>query len=138
MTAIASTPRGHNVKPPPGPAEPPARTTPAELTDQQRGWLSEASRSDTNGWLHVTIKGSPAARGFQYGFLVADEYAESIRVYREMTYQDIGMTYDFFVERAAELHADKIPDELRQEMEGVAAGLTAAGVGHVQRCARRQ
>ena len=128
MTAIASTPRGHNVKPPPGPAEPPARTTPAELTDQQRGWLSEASRSDADGWLHVTIKGSPAARGFQYGFLVADEYAESIRVYREMTYQDIGMSYDFFIERAAELHADKIPDELREEIEGVAAGLTAAGV----------
>ena len=34
----------------------------------------------------------------------ADEYAESIRVYREMTYQDIGMTYDFFVVRAVELH----------------------------------
>ena len=94
MTAIASTPKGHNVKPPPGPAEPPARSTPSELTDEQRGWLSEASRSDVNGWLHVTIKGSPAVRGFQYGFLVADEYAESIRVYREMTYQDIGMGYD--------------------------------------------
>ena len=72
MTAIAPTPEGHNVKPPPGPAEAPARTTPAELTDEQRGWLSEASRSDINGWLHITIKGSPAARGFQYGFLVAD------------------------------------------------------------------
>ena len=128
MTAIASTPKGHNVKPPPGPAGPPARTTPAELTDEQRGWLSGASRSNIDGWLHITIKGSPAARGFQYGFLVADEYADSIRVYREMTYQDIGMGYDFFVERAAELHADKIPDELREEMEGVAAGLTAAGV----------
>ena len=34
MTAIASTPKGHNVQPPPGPAEPLARTTPAELTDE--------------------------------------------------------------------------------------------------------
>jgi hypothetical protein len=128
VTTIASTPKGQNVKPPPGPAEPLARTNPAELTDEQRGWLSAASRSNIDGWLHITIKGSPAARDFQYGFLVADEYAESIRVYREMTYQDIGMGYDFFVERAAELHADKIPDELGEEMEGVAAGLTAAGV----------
>jgi hypothetical protein len=70
--AIASTSNGHNVQPPPGPAEAPARTTASELTDEQRGWLSEASRSDINGWLHVTIKGSPAARGFQYGFLVAE------------------------------------------------------------------
>jgi hypothetical protein len=31
VTAIASTPRGHNAQPPPGPAEPPTRTAPAEL-----------------------------------------------------------------------------------------------------------
>ena len=79
--AIASTSNGHNVQPPPGPAQAPVRTAAAELTDQQRGWLSGASRSDTNGWLHVTIKGSPAARGFQYGFLVADEYADWQRGY---------------------------------------------------------
>jgi hypothetical protein len=54
--AIASTSHGHNVQPPPGPAEAPVRTTASELTDEQRGWLSEASRSDINGWLHVTIK----------------------------------------------------------------------------------
>jgi hypothetical protein len=87
VTAIASTPKGHNVQPPPAPAEPLARTDPSQLTDEQRGWLSAASRSNVDGWLRITIKGSPAARGFQYGFLVADEYADSIQVYREMTYQ---------------------------------------------------
>ncbi|UQX11516.1 glutaminase A [Candidatus Mycobacterium methanotrophicum] len=128
MAATVPAPKGHSVEPPPGRPEPVARTAPLELTDQQRGWLADASRRDLNGWLHVTVKGSPAARGFQYGFLVADEYAESIRVYRQMTYQHIGMSYDFFVERAADLHADKVPDELGEEMEGVAAGLTSAGV----------
>jgi hypothetical protein len=63
VTTIASTPKGHNVKPPPGPAEPPARTTPSELTDEQRGWLSAASRSNIGGWLHITTKGSPE-RGY--------------------------------------------------------------------------
>ncbi len=39
--------------------------------------------------------------GSSTGILVADEYAQSIRVYQEMTYQQIGMGYDFFVDRAA-------------------------------------
>ncbi|OBB99277.1 peptidase C45 [Mycobacterium sp. 852002-40037_SCH5390672] len=107
--------------------EPAATTAPAQLTAEQRGWLEQASRREVDGWLHVIVRGSPAARGFQYGYLIAHEYARSIRVYQEMTYQQIGMNYDFFVDRACELHADKIPDELREEMEGVAAGLTAAG-----------
>ena len=79
------------------PSVAPARTAPAKLTDEQRGWLAKASRRDVDGWVHISIGGAPFERGFQYGYLVADEYAESIRVYREMTYQDIGMTYDFFV-----------------------------------------
>jgi hypothetical protein len=121
-------PAQHTVAPPLPPSAAPARTAPVALTNEQKGWLEGAWRRDINGWLHVSVNGAPFERGFQYGYLVADEYAESIRVYREMTYQDIGMTYDFFVEKAVELHADKLPAEVRTEMEGVAAGLTAAGV----------
>jgi hypothetical protein len=121
-------PPPHNVQPPVAPSAAPARTAPAKLTDEQKGWLAKASRHDAGGWVHVAIGGAPFERGFQYGYLVADEYAESIRVYQEMTYQDIGMTYDFFVGMAVELHAAKITSELRAEIEGVAAGLTAAGV----------
>jgi hypothetical protein len=97
VTTIASTPENPDVEPSQESPQPYVGSTTAGLTDEQRGWLAEASRCDVNGWVHVTIKGSPAARGFQYGFLVAEEYAESIRVYREMTYQDIGKSYDFFV-----------------------------------------
>ena len=132
MTPQTSTrpaePPPHNVQPPVAPSAAPARTAPAELTDEQKAWLAKASRHDFNGWVHVSIDGAPFERGFQYGYLVADEYAESIRVYQAMTYQDIGMTYDFFVAQAVELHAAKVPSELHAEIEGVAAGLTAAGV----------
>lgn len=106
----------------------PAEAARAKLTAQQRAWLDQASRREIDGWIHIVVKGSPAARGFQYGYLVAGEYAESIRVYREMTYQQIGMDYEFFVDRACELHADQVPGELRAEMDGIAAGLRAAGV----------
>ena len=45
-----------------------------------------------------------------------------------MTYQTVGMEYEFFVTKAVEPHKHLIPDELLQEMEGIAAGLTRAGV----------
>jgi hypothetical protein len=102
--------------------------SPAALTDEQRGWLEQASREDVNGWVHVKVQGAPFARGFQHGYLTAAEYAECIRVYAEMTLQTMGMDYSFFVEKAAELHKDKITPELTEEMEGIAAGYSAAGV----------
>lgn len=108
-------------------AEPPARAKPSELTAEQRAWLDRASRRDVDGWIHVSVNGTPAARGFQHGYLLADEYAESVAAYREMTLQKFGVDFEFFVDRASELHADKVGDELRAEMQGIAAGLTAAG-----------
>lgn len=102
--------------------------TPRALTDQERGWLEQATRTDSNGWIHLRVGGEPFARGFQHGYLVAAEYADAIRVYEAMTYQTMGFDYAFFVEKAVEYHTSKITPELTSEMEGIAAGLTAAGV----------
>jgi hypothetical protein len=108
--------------------EPAASPVAGELTDEQRGWVDQASRGMNNGWLHVRIQGAPFARGFQYGYLTAAEYAEAIRAYTAMTYQTTGMDYSFFVEKAAEYHKSKLTPEIAEEMEGLAAGYTAAGV----------
>jgi len=97
------------------------------LTAEQQTWIDGASRVDVAGWIYVRIKGAPFARGFQFGYLVADEWREALRVYKYMTFQDFGMDYDFFVEHAVKMHKDKLGDELTKEMEGIAAGLTAAG-----------
>ncbi len=102
--------------------------SPVALTEEQQGWVDQASKGMNNGWMHVRIQGAPFARGFQYGYLTAAEYAEAIRVYTEMTYQTMGMDYSFFVDKAAEYHKDKITPELIEEMEGLAAGYTTAGV----------
>jgi hypothetical protein len=102
--------------------------TPATLTDEERAWLEQAERRDSNGWIHLKIGGAPFARGFQHGYLVAAEYAEAIRVFEAMTYLTSGFDYAFFVEKAVELQKSKIPDEQPEEMSGIAAGLTKAGV----------
>jgi hypothetical protein len=103
-------------------------TPAAGLTDEERGWLERASRDDVNGWIHLRIEGEPFARGFQYGYLTAAEYADAIRVYEAMTYQTMGFDYRFFVDKAVEYHKAKITPELTAEMEGIAAGLSKAGV----------
>jgi uncharacterized protein CbrC (UPF0167 family) len=103
-------------------------TPTAGLTEEERGWLERASRNDINGWIHLKIAGAPFERGFQHGYLVAAEYADAIRVYEAMTYQTMGFEYGFFVDKGVEFHKSKITPELTEEMEGIAAGLSAAGV----------
>jgi hypothetical protein len=100
----------------------------AQLTPEEEGWLKKASKKEVNGWLWVKLCGGPYECGFQHGYLTAKEYQEAIRVYKEMTYQTTGMDYSFFVESAARLHRDKITPELIEEMKGIAAGYTKAGV----------
>jgi hypothetical protein len=98
------------------------------LTAEERGWLARAERRDINGWIHLRTRGAPFERGFQHGYLTAAEYADAIRVYKAITYQTMGFEYEFFVQKAAELHRSKITPELIEEMSGIAAGYSKAGV----------
>jgi hypothetical protein len=100
----------------------------AGLTEEERSWLERASRNDVNGWVHLRIEGAPFARGFQHGYLIAAEYANAIRVYEAMTFQTMGFDYSFFAGKGVEFHKSKVTPELTEEMEGIAAGLSAAGV----------
>lgn len=98
------------------------------LTTEEQAWMQNASRTDINGWMHIKINGEPFERGFQYGYLTAQDYAAAIRTYKAMTLQTMGMDYSFFVESAARIHKPKIPKEYLDEMSGIAAGFTKGGV----------
>ncbi len=98
------------------------------LTDRQQAMIDGASRVDVAGWHHVKVAGTPYECGFQEGYLLADEYADALRVYDYMTLQTYGMSYQWFCEQAVRLHKDKIPERLMDELRGMADGLTAAGV----------
>jgi len=106
----------------------PSASPVASLTEEERGWVERASRNDVNGWVHLKIEGAPFERVFQHGYLIAAEYANALRVYEAMTYQTMGFEYSFFEGKAVEYHKSKITPELTEEMDGIAAGLTAAGV----------
>lgn len=98
------------------------------LTKEQKKILEKSHKEIINGWSHVTIKGTPYELGFQNGYHLSSEYEDAIRVYTYMTMETFGMEYSYFKDQAVRLHKDKIPNYQLEELQGMADGLTAAGV----------
>jgi hypothetical protein len=100
----------------------------ADLTKEEQAWLAKAVREETNGWVFLHIEGKPFARGFQHGYLLAKEIAESLRVVKYITWWDTGKEWPFFVDQTLKMFAFKIDPEYREEMEGITAGANKAGI----------
>ena len=98
------------------------------VTQEQQSIIDHAQLQKINGWQHIKVKGTPYECGFQEGYLLADEYQDALRVYKFMTLETFGMTYEWFAEQALKLHRDKIPTRWLEELRGMAEGLTAAGI----------
>ena len=98
------------------------------VTAEQQKIIDRAQLQQVNGWQHLKVKGTPYECGFQEGYLLVDEYKDALRVYKFMTLESFGMTYEWFAEQALKLHRDMIPARWLEELRGMAEGLTAAGV----------
>ncbi len=68
----------------------------ADLTKEEQTWLDRASRQERNGWIFLHIEGKPFARGFQHGYLLAKEIAESLRVEKYMDWWNTGKDVALF------------------------------------------
>jgi hypothetical protein len=84
-------------------------------------------RVEKNGWVFLHIEGRPYDRGYQHGWLMAPELADSQRTLDYITPNDTGQDWDYFVRAAARLYVKESMHEYLQEMKGIAAGATAAG-----------
>lgn len=100
----------------------------AELSSEQQGWLAKAKRFERRGWIYLHIEGDAPARGFQHGYLLAREIAETLRVHRVVWEYNSGMSWPWLVGRAAELMTPKVDAENLAELDGIVAGLKAAGI----------
>ena len=97
------------------------------VTAKEKDWLAKAYRVDKNGWIFLHIEGEPYERGFQRGFLTANEIDESVRTSAYLIKFDTAKELDFFVEAAAKLFKGKISKEYIEEMKGMVAGMRKAG-----------
>jgi len=100
----------------------------ADLTKEEQSWVAKASREERNGWIFLHLEGKPFACGFQHGYLLAKEIAESLRVEKYMTWWNTGKEWPYFVGQTLKMFAPKIDPEFREEMKGIAAGARKAGV----------
>ena len=93
---------------------------------QEKECLAKAYRHDNNGWIYIHIEGKPFERGFQRGFLTANEIDECLKTMAYMQEFLTAKELDFFIETAAELFKGKIPKEYTEEMQGMVAGMKRA------------
>lgn len=100
----------------------------ANLTPLQQEYLKHASISNQNGWIHISIHGKPYERGFQHGYLAAKPFKRAYQDIKHMIYKTTGLTMDTVTQVAVNITKNRIPKEYLKEMQGIADGLTAAGV----------
>lgn len=97
------------------------------LLGAQDARLAGAVRDEKEGWIEITIAGSPADLGYQHGALLAPEIADAKATVADEMRGSTGKDWSWFRDTAKELYWDKVTPELQAEMKGIAEGATAKG-----------
>jgi hypothetical protein len=97
------------------------------LTAQENEWLAKAYRYDENGWIYLHIEGAPFERGFQRGYLTANEIDEFLKTLMFTEEFDTAKEPEFFIKHAAKLFRGKVSKEYVDEMKGMVAGMRSRG-----------
>ncbi len=85
-------------------------------------------RPAVNGWTFVHLEGTPADIGFQHGYLLAPEIADSFKVIVLEQTHDTKKDWAFFRDAAEHMMWPHIEKEYREELQGSADGASAHGL----------
>lgn len=105
----------------------PIPLTRAALSETQQGWLRHAERHAKNGWIYLHVEGAPRERGFQYGYLLAEEIAGALHARRAVWEYTSSMDWSWLATKTKGFFASKVDLETKEELEGMVEGLHAAG-----------
>jgi hypothetical protein len=78
-----------------------------------------------DGWTFVHLEGSPGEIGFQHGWLLGSEILDGFEVQKLETEHSLNKPWPFFRDAARQVLWPRIPEEYRQELQGITAGLNA-------------
>jgi len=91
-------------------------------------WYGDGYRYDDRGWIFVHIEGEPYQRGYQYGYLLADEISSYIRKLAVLQNQnDVVAGWESLRFQADTLFLRDYDREYLTEMKGIADGAAHAG-----------
>ncbi len=82
-------------------------------------------RFNIQGWIYLHIEGGPYERGYQHGYLLADEIIDIINRWRNIFPQK--NSWDIQKITAKRLFWNKYPEEYQMEIKGIADGINAKG-----------
>ena len=101
--------------------------TTVQLSENQRNLLAKANRHEKSGWTYLHIEGTPRERGFQHGYLMANEIKENLRLLSSRWYYETAMEWSWYVEQAGKILSPKVDSENLEEIDGIEEGLKVAG-----------
>jgi len=87
--------------------------------------LLSASRIEKNGWIYVHLEGTPSAIGYQHGYLLAGEIADLRNALSMLNEKQTGKNWDFYRDESLKMFWKNVPDEYRNEIDGIVAGVNA-------------
>ena len=90
--------------------------------------LQKAYRFRQGGWTYVHLEGSPSQIGYQHGYLLAPEIADSFAAIKLFDTHQSQHDWEFFRTTARQALWPHIDAEYQQELQGIADGAKAHGV----------
>jgi len=102
-------------------------------------------RYNIKGWIYTHIEGDAYERGYQYGYLLSDEIIDMMNRWSNMihnhplikplngqfsqqNYEKISkIWWEFCKSQAVRMYWNEYPTEYREEIKGIAAGVTSKG-----------
>ncbi len=97
------------------------------LTSEQKQWLSAAHRNEKNGWIYVHCEGGPRERGFQHGYLLAQEIKDAVRMTKKVWEYQSALDWQWLVTKSTAMFGPQIDSENLAEIDGIVEGAQKAG-----------
>jgi len=91
--------------------------------------LDKAYRFQRGGWTYVHLEGSPADIGYQHGYILAPEIQDAFEAIKLFDTHQSQHDWEFFRTTARQMLWPHIDAEYQQELQGIADGVKAHGVG---------
>ena len=95
----------------------------APLTHEEK--MAKATRSEKNGWILIHLEGSPEVIGYQHGYLLAQEIVDLRGAMKTENEKTTGRSWDFYRDESYRMFWEKMPEEYRLEISGIAEGVNA-------------
>ena len=88
--------------------------------------IQNGKRTEAEGFIYITVKGTDEERGYAHGFLLADRIVKFIRTYAFFVWNEYGRDIVFFTKMINDVFGPILKSEYKEfftEMQGIAKGV---------------